>query len=182
MPMLPQLQNYMSSNIDYCSFTDWSKGKKTIVTYSDIANKFSDKFIFVALNPTSNCHAFHSGSSQDTKLENIFSTKNNVYYITDLIKTHLSNNIAKDSKAVVNDVTSKGSIIDYVFELKKEISYIGGNPTIVAFGNAVYELLLENKCILCNCCNNPIKIDKVTHFSYYGKKKLESELAELKVD
>lgn len=69
-----------------------------------------------------------------------------------------------------------------IFELKKEITYIGGNPTIVAFDNTVCELLLENKCILCNCCNNPVKIVKVTHFSYYDKKKLDSELITLGID
>lgn len=165
MPMIPQLPNYMSSNIDYCSFTDWSKGDKAIVTYSDIAAKFSDEFIFVALNPTSNCHAFHSGSSPDRRLKTIFSSKKHVYYITDLIKDHLPNNIAKNSREVVRNVTNNGSIVQYMNTLKNEIAYIGGNPTIVAFGCDVYNLLEKNKCILCNCCKNPIKIVKVTHFS-----------------
>ena len=184
MPMVPQLLNFMSSNTDYCSFTDWSKGKTTIVTYSDIVNKFSDKFIFVALNPTSNHHAFHSGSPQDDRLKKIFSSKKYVYYITDLIKEHLPDNIVKDSKAVVKYVTSNGSIVDYVFELKKEIAYIGGNPTIVAIGNDVYDLLEKNKCILCNCCKNPVNIVKVTHFScrYCKMTKLENELIKIGVD
>lgn len=81
-----KLEAFMTKNKNYCSFTDWSKGPTEVVTYSDVKKKFSSKYIFVALNPTSVNTAFHSGSPQDENLEYIFKDSKKVYYITDLIK------------------------------------------------------------------------------------------------
>ena len=46
-----KLETFMKEHKKYCSFTDWSKGAN--VTYSDVENRFSNNFVFVALNPTS---------------------------------------------------------------------------------------------------------------------------------
>ena len=180
-----QLEDFMTKHNNYCSFTDWSKGPTEVVTYSDIKEKFSDKFVFVALNPTKSCHAFHSGSQQDINLIKIFANSNNVYYITDLIKlnsTMVKNKTSvTESKLVVKNVKeNKESITEYITTLKEELSYIGGNPTIVAFGKVVYELLLENRCGLCNC-RRPIKIEKVLHFSRNSPKKVKGQLVGLHV-
>lgn len=187
-----QLEGFMEKHINYCSFTYWSKDAAKVVTYSDIKEKFSDKFVFVALNPTKSCHAFHSGSPQDENLINIFANSNNVYYITDLFKLDpelfKDNKKATDSRSVVKwlkeEDEGKGKdktmLNSYIETLKTEISLIGGNPTIVAFGDAVYRLLLENKCKLCNC-ESPIKIEKVLHFSRNSPKKVKGQLEGLHV-
>ena len=67
----------------------------------------------------------------------------------------------------------------HINTLKKEISLIGGNPTIVAFGDAVYRLLLENRCGLCNR-EKPIKIEKVPHFSRNSREKVKEQVEALK--
>ena len=173
----------MKENTNYCSFTDWSEGINIPVTYSDV-NNFSDKFVFVALNPTRDCHAFHSGSKQDTNLKFIFDKSNNVFYITDLIKLNpetVGNKISvTKAKDVVNYAKDNNLIDEYIGTLKFELSLIGGNPTIIAFGNKVYELLLENRCKLCDC-RKPVKIKKVLHFSRNNKEDVKQQLAELGV-
>lgn len=183
-----QLEKFMEKHKKYCSFTDWSKGPKEVVTYSDIKKKFSDKFVFVALNPTKSCHAFHSGSQQDENLEYIFKDSKKVYYITDLIKLD-SDTLKKNT--TITDITNSRDVVKCVKEkdkkwlnkhintLKKEISLIGGNPTIVAFGDAVYRLLLENRCGLCNR-EKPIKIEKVPHFSRNSREKVKEQVEALK--
>ena len=185
-----ELEAFMKEHDKYCSFTDWSKGVN--VTYSDVKNKFSDNFVFVALNPTKSCHAFHSDSLQDKNLEYIFKGSKNVYYITDLIK--LDPKMFKDNKKVTDSRSvvkwlkdedegkdeDKTMLNSYTKTLKTEISLIGGNPTIVAFGDAVYRLLLENKCKLCNC-ERPIKIEKVLHFSRNSREDVKKQLEHLGV-
>lgn len=180
-----QLEVFMKNHSNYCSFTDWSKGKTVSVTYSDIEGKFSDKFVFVALNPTKSCHAFHSGSSQDGKLKDIFGKSDYVYYITDLIKLDVSkvkNEVSlKNSKDVVRYAEDHKLIGGSMSTLKYELSLIGDNPTIIAFGDKVYKLLLENKCLLCNDCNSHPNIELVYHFSDFRKRKLIEQLNKLKV-
>ena len=183
-----ELETFMKEHKKYCSFTDWSKGPKEVVTYSDIKKKFSDKFVFVALNPTSVNTAFHSGSPQDENLEYIFKDSKKVYYITDLIKCN-PGRIKKNT--TITDITNSRDVVKWVKgkdkkwlnkhvkTLKKEISLIGGNPTIVAFGDAVYRLLLENRCGLCNR-EKPIKIEKVPHFSRNSRKKVKEQVEALK--
>lgn len=172
-----RMENFMKNNTHYCSFTYWPKEIR-IVDYSHVQRVFSDRFLLVGLNPTASCHAFHSNSPQDGRLKKLF--KNNVYYITDLIKHNYSGFTARNSRAVVKEVRSNGSISNYISILKDEISFVGGNPTIIAFGDVVYELLLENRCSLCNC-GNPVKIEKVPHFSAFNLDKLEQRLKALGV-
>lgn len=183
------LESFMKDHYKYCSFTDWSNNK-TSVTYSSIDKnkKFSSRYIFVALNPTSDNPAFHSGSPQDDNLKYIFKDSKKVYYITDLIK--LNPNTLKKN-ATITDITDSRNVVKWVKEkdkkwlnkhvktLKKEISLIGGNPTIVAFGDAVYRLLLENRCGLCNR-EKPIKIEKVPHFSRNSREKVKEQVEALK--
>lgn len=93
-----------------------------------------------------------------------------------------------DSRSVVKWLKEKDEgkhkdktmLNSYIETLKTEISLIGGNPTIVAFGDAVYRLLLENRCELCDC-NNPINIEKVLHFSRNGRKDVKEQLKDLGV-
>lgn len=178
MSDVKRMEDFMKENTQYCSFTYWPNTDNAIVDYSQVRSAFSDKFILVGLNPTASCHAFHSNSPQDGRLKKLF--RNNVYYITDLIKHNYSRFTAKNSKAVVKEVRSSGLINNYIGILKDEISFVGGNPTIIAFGDAVYELLLENRCSLCNC-RNPVKIEKVPHFSAFNLDKLEQRLKALGV-
>lgn len=180
-----QLEEFMEKHINYCSLTYWSKDVTKVVTYSDIKEKFSDKFVFVALNPTKSCHAFHSGSPQDGKLKDIFGRSDNVYYITDLFKLKVSEVkkevSLKNSKDVIRYAEDHKLIGKSVITLKNELSLIGENPTVIAFGDKVYKLLLENKCLLCNGCKSHPNIEVVYHFSDFRKSKLIEQLKKLKV-
>ena len=92
-----------------------------------------------------------------------------------------------DSRSVVKWLKEKDEgkhkdktmLNSYIETLKTEISLIGGNPTIVAFGDAVYRLLLENRCGLCNR-EKPIKIEKVPHFSRNSREKVKEQVEALK--
>lgn len=155
-------------------------GDLSVFDDPNLLDKLNTGFVFVGLN-ASNKHDdfldysrawfnFHSSSPRghDYKLRFALSdTPMWGSYITDIIKYYPE----VDSAKVINYVKNNPEVLnENIVAFKEELGLLGGDPTIVALGNATYDFLKKH-------LGKEYAIVKVMHFSYrIGKEKYRKEM------
>ena len=177
---------------DVASWTIWSPagerpksniGDLSVFNDPDLLQKINTGFVFVALNgsgvhdaylesskPWFNFHSDYSRGHDYKMRYAMTGTPLWGSYITDIIKYYQE----VDSSKAVKYVKSHPEVMKKNIEaFKDEIRLLGGNPVIIALGDATYNILKEN-------LNSEYHIIKVKHYSFtIGKEEYRKELLEV---
>lgn len=134
----------------------------SIFENKDIIKQLNPNYVFVGLNPSVqdvDKDIWHNFHSKDTKRQNDYKLryafKNTRFwgaYLTDLVPNIEETNSNKVQISTIN-----------VNKFRDEIALLGTNPVLIAFGDKVYNALVENM-------GHEYKIYKIKHFSCYISK------------
>lgn len=167
----------------YASWAIWNKPDKNdekctsnidgraIFSESNYKNQINGKWIFIGLNASSEASdypwsSFHKEGSQDYKLR--YALQNSVYegsYITDVIKEKVDPEIkASNSRDVIDWLHNNKEVLERnINSLKVELGCFDSEPTLIAMGDSVYEILVEYM-------GAGYRVLKIPHYSgFYNK-------------
>lgn len=167
----------------YASWAIWNKPEKNdekgtsnidgraIFTETNFKTLINGKWVFVGLNASGEANdypwsSFHKEGSMDYKLR--YALQNSVYegsYITDVIKGKVDHKIkASNSKDVIDWLHNNKDVLERnINSLKVELGCFDGEPTLIAMGDSVYEILVEYM-------GTGYRVMKIPHYSgFYNK-------------
>ena len=149
-------------------------GDLSIFNGDDFLKDLNLNFVLVGLNISRGDVKFPLGNFHDSRTEATdykirFALKDTIFwgsYMTDIIKDFSE----KDSGKMMSYLRSNKLFEDNNLEIfKNELKDLGSsNPTIVAFGNDAYSILLRN-------LKNQYNILKVPHYANYTSKEIYRE-------
>lgn len=161
------------------SWAIWERAGSTVKSNTEsmewvrdpnLLSKLNTGFVFVGMNASST-HGdqgghydepwsnFHSGYAYQNDYKLRYALQDTRYwgsYITDVIKRYSE----VDSSKVASYLKKHPEVVrDNIQEFKQELSYLGGNPVLVAMGDKSYQ-------ILNNYLSKDYKVVKIKHYSF----------------